>query len=166
MIGRPLRHLGWESSMDRHHRFYKRESLMFSETIHSLPIMAEGVRILELPAVDDLSIWHFNYTDWGHFLTKLNRYTSVEANNMLSRGQQPTIRWLLRKIMREISYRYFRRAGFKDGYRGFTLVSLMILYQILTYAKARQFREVGQETDILRKYAEIADEVHERGPGK
>lgn len=159
ILGEPMNGTGWGLASERHFRFFRRGSLLLAEGIHDVPRVAEQAVIERLPATPELAIWHFNYTDWAHFLGKLNRYTTIEAESMLARGERPSRGRMVRQVFHELLRRFFRRNALGDGYRGAVLTVLMMLYRIMSYAKARQIMEVGREDDILARYAAVADRV-------
>lgn len=84
-------------------------------------------------------ILHFPYPDLATYLTKLNRYTSFEARQML-REARPLrdLRFPVRSILRSILqfYRlYVRRRGYRDGAYGFVISLLGAMYPFLADAK-------------------------------
>lgn len=166
-FGRPLLHSGWGPSTDRHLRLFRKSALIPRlGRIHEVEVPRPDARILTLSAIPECSVWHFNYLDWSHFLEKLDRYTSVEARSLLERGEfirLPRLMWL---CVGEAGWRYIYRKGFKDGYRGAVLSLLMVVYRVMTYAKLRQFREVGDRASIQQLYSKIASGEAEAFPGQ
>lgn len=158
MFGAPLRGTGW--TPDRHLFFFKPSRLTppagNGAEIH-VPLRARpDARVLDLPQTDLESIWHFNYSDWAHFITKMNRYTSIEASQYDSRAD---VRYLLGQVMHEIVSRGLYGRAWKDGYRGLGLVAMMCTYRLTTWLKARQLADVGDDDAILAHYRALADEV-------
>lgn len=160
MFGAPLRATGW--APDRHWFFFRRNALAVPDLdgvrIHVGLRPHGSARVLELPASDELSVWHFNYTDWAQFVTKLNRYTSIEASETPD-DAVTSLPFLLRRLRAEVVDRGIRGKAWRDGYRGGALVALMCAYRLVTWLKVRQLREVGDEADIVRRYDRIADEL-------
>ncbi len=159
MMGAPLVGSGWSLGRDRHIRFYRRGSITHQDNIHSAGAIAEGARLTELPATIDLSIIHFNYLGWDHFVQKLNIYTTIEARQIFAASQHISRSEMFRSATREFRQRYFGDKGYKDGYRGLVLSVLMAVYRILVFAKVRQYHEKGNEAAIRKIYAGIAKDA-------
>ena len=159
MMGAPLTGSGWSLARDRQIRFYRRGSLSHRDEIHSVPDLADGARLLELPAEIDLAIVHFNYLGWDHFVEKLNRYTDIEARQIFATGGHIPRRDMLRQARREFWDRFVRDRGYRDGYRGFVLSWLMAGYRLLTFAKVRQLHEAGDTAAIALGYGEVARDL-------
>lgn len=159
LLGEKLDHTGWGADQDRHLRFFRKGSLSTSATIHRYLHPVAGARIHQLPADPDLCIVHFNYNDVTQFIDKLNRYTSVEAQQAKARGQHETGWGTTRKVLAEIYRRYVKKRGYRDGWRGFYLSLLMALYRVGTDAKLAELN-AGMGPDSARaRYRQIAEEL-------
>jgi glycosyltransferase involved in cell wall biosynthesis len=159
LLGAPLHHTGWGPAADYHARFFRRGSLTATGTIHDFLKAAPDAKILKLPCEDGLAIVHFNYLDLVHFLDKLNRYTTIEAEQALARGEAVTPVGSVWRALREFWRRYVEAQGFKDGWRGFYLSALMAFYRMSTAAKLAELRAgVGAET-AERLYADVAERI-------
>lgn len=159
LLGKKLEHTGWGASQDRHLRFFRRGSLKTSATIHDFLHPVDGARILELPADPDLCIVHFNYLDVTQFIEKLNRYTSVEAQQALERGKVETGWSTTREVFAELFRRYVKKGGYKDGWRGFYLSLLMALYRVGTAAKLAELKAGMGPGEARNVYRQIAEEL-------
>lgn len=161
MFGQPLRGTGWASDWDRHFFFFKPEHLRSVPPeltkVHTVMGPLPGARVLRLPAEDSLSVWHFNYTDWAHFVTKMNKYTSLEAEQGTP-GARSDLRSLGKSLVHEIRYRGIKGRAWRDGYRGAGLLALMCMYRSLVWLKSRQLDEVGDEKAIRALYDRISNE--------
>lgn len=159
LLGKKLEHTGWGARQDRHLRFFRRGSLKTSATIHDFLHPVDGARILELPADPDLCIVHFNYLDVTQFIEKLNRYTSVEAQQALERGKVETGWSTTREVFAELFRRYVKKGGYKDGWRGFYLSLLMALYRVGTAAKLAELKAGMGPGEARNVYRQIAEEL-------
>jgi glycosyltransferase involved in cell wall biosynthesis len=159
MIGKPIRHTGWAPDDDRHKRFFRRGSVVLSDRIHDAWQTVPEARIVSLPAIDEMSIHHFAYTDWSHFVAKMNRYTTIEANQVVASGKPLKLGRILWVSFREFLSRFISRAGYRDGYEGFVLSCLMVTYRLLVYAKSKQLAQHGNEAAIHRQYMSLAKAV-------
>jgi glycosyltransferase involved in cell wall biosynthesis len=159
LVGAPLRGTGWGPNHEIHPRFFRKGSLTFFDEIHSVPEPTAGARVITLSLEDDphLAIQHFNYLGFSDFIARLNRYTTIEAEQALARGDQGSMWRAIRATTREAGWRFVKAGGFRDGWRGFYLSALMGVYRLATAAKVRQLREAGTEDDVRASYARLAE---------
>ena len=102
---------------------------------------------------------HFSYLDTSQFLEKLNRYTSIEAEEALGRGQKSSIRKALRGGARESWQRFLRGGGFRAGWRGFYLCSFMVLYRFAVQAKLKELTDLNGRAGIEAGYHVEAERI-------
>lgn len=159
LLGEKLEHTGWGAQQDRHLRFFRRGSLNTSATIHNFLHPTESARICQLPADPELCIVHFNYNDVTQFIEKLNRYTTVEAQQAKERGQHETGWATTRKVASELYRRYLKKGGYRDGWRGFYLSLLMALYRVGTAAKLAELNAGMGSEGARARYREIAEDL-------
>ena len=162
MFGVPIRHTGWSPDLDRHVRFFRKGSVHLSNVIHDPIREISGATLYALPAKDEFSIHHFNYSDWSSFLRKLDRYTTVEANHRFASGETISGPRVAGNMAKEFLRRFIKHQGYRDGYRGAVLTSLMMTYQLAIYAKLRQLREVGDEAKIVSGYMQRAQQLRDK----
>ncbi|MBI5144183.1 MAG: glycosyltransferase family 2 protein [Candidatus Omnitrophica bacterium] len=95
---------------------------------------------------------HYTYKDWGDFLNKLNRQTDLEAKKWYKLSlEEPKkaaykmnfIHALWRALDRFIRG-YFIKKGYRDGFIGFMMAYFSSLYQIVSFAKYREFVARGR----------------------
>jgi len=159
MIGRTIRHTGWDPESDRHLRFFRRNSIVLSGGIHIPWQIVHEARVVSLPATDELSIHHFNYSDWSQFISKMNRYTSIEANQLLGNNTPIRFHRVFWACFKEFGVRYILRRGYRDGYEGFVLSCLMVTYRLLVAAKSMQLAQRGNDVAIQSQYMSWAKAV-------
>ena len=160
LLGRRILGSGWGLASDRHIRFFKRTSVeALPDGIHQAITLTSGARILQLPAEPQLAIVHFNYLDSHHFLVKLNRYTDVEAQQLVAAGEPLTWSKCLRGAVREVAWRLVKCRGYRDGWRGFVLAWYMATYRISAWAKAKQIIEAGYAVAASDYYNDAANQV-------
>lgn len=162
MFGAALRGTGWEPQADRHFFFFKPALLQSVQPeatrVHTIMRPLDTARVLRLPARDELVVWHFNYLDWSHFISKMDRYTSIEARDAAN-ATPLTAQGLSVELIKQIARRGVLSRFWRDGYRGGGLLWLMMTYRILVYLKRRQLTEVGDAAHISRKYHSIAEQM-------
>jgi len=125
IFGKWIRHTNWWP--DFHVRFFKKGKAFWSKQIHAYPEV-KG-KILKLPAEESLAITHYCYDSLDEFLTRMNRYTEIEAQNRLEAGERFSWKNFFWQPTREFLQRFIRHAGFLDGLHGFILSFLMVYYR-------------------------------------
>lgn len=126
-----IAHTNWWP--DKHIRFFKKDKLSWSEKIHSYP-KVEG-SILELPNDENLAIVHYGYQTLSQFIDRQERYSTIEAQNRFESGQRFSWLGFLWMPLREFLVRFIKHAGFLDGFYGFALTVLMMVYQLIVVVK-------------------------------
>lgn len=130
VLGEPLMHSSaWP---DRQLRFLRREVATFSNQIHSFsPKLQKEER---LPAMDALAIAHFNFETTTDFVTKLNVYSGIEAEQSKD-PKAPSVLRALFKAGREVAGRYVKMKGYKDGAEGLHFAVMLGIYRYLIESK-------------------------------
>jgi len=129
---------------------FRPEMATLSEEIHNYVEFSEEATPYTLPESQENAIVHFNYSGISDFIGRLNRYTSIEADQA-----EFAYRKLLLEPVREFGNRYIVKRGYERGLRGFFLSVFMAWYRFLTFAKAYQYETIGREEDIEEKYSNI-----------
>jgi glycosyltransferase involved in cell wall biosynthesis len=166
MFGARIKGSGWSLKNERHPRFYRAHHLVHHSELHAPSLPVPGARVTQLPPEDHLALIHFNYTDWAHFIAKLNRYTSIASNERLARGERPSAVRTALLMAREVLSRLIVDGGWRDGANGLGLAFAMAGYQLGIDLKLRQLIRVGGVDAIRREYARIAAAapMDRRGP--
>lgn len=139
-FGKWIAHTNWWP--DKHVRFFKKGSVEWSEKIHRYPKISG--KVLSLQAKEDLAIEHFGYDSISEFLDRQNRYSTIEAENLFSNGVKFSLLNLFWKPKREFLVRFLRHAGFLDGFEGFALTILMMIYQVQVMIKLWELEKQKQ----------------------
>lgn len=130
-MGRWIRHCGWHP--DRIVRLFDRERAGFDDAPVHEQVRAEG----RTPDLDGLLL-HHAYDDFGQFLRKQDRYTTIAAEAAVRAGRRATI---LQALMRG-SWTFLRtfamKAGFADGWHGLLLCLAMGASTTSKYVKIWQ----------------------------
>lgn len=130
-FGQWIAHNNWWP--DKHVRFFKKGALFWSDKIHEYPKVTG--KLLNLKAQEDLAIEHFGYDCVSEFLERQNRYSQIEAENLFSEGVNFSWFNFTWKPLREFLVRFIRHSGFLDGFYGFALVILMMIYKLEVLVK-------------------------------
>src|SRR3989344_6138183 len=114
-------------------RFFKKGTVSWGEKIHSDPQTdGEGIK---LDTKEDYAIVHHHYNSISQFLDRLNRYTSVQANELHADGIKFQWTDLITKPLSEFLSRFFANKGFEDGLHGLTLSLLQAFSFLIVYLK-------------------------------
>lgn len=143
-------------------RFFKKGKVMWSDEIHRPP-KTEG-QGLDLPAEEELAIIHYNYQTISQFITRMNRYTTVEANQLIKQNYE--FKWsdLIEKPLSEFLSRFFANKGYQDGLHGLALSLLQAFSFLIVYLKVWEnssFKEtVFKLTDLEQEKNEAAFQIN------
>jgi (heptosyl)LPS beta-1,4-glucosyltransferase len=157
MFGHLIAHAGWGADQDKQFRFFRRDALEVHPDIHRKPSLIPGKKMMVLKEKDVPPIVHFNYTDANQFLTKMQRYTDIEAKAI--QPGEPGILRIALAAGKEFVLRYFVLQGFRDGWQGLYLALLMVTYRATALAKAAEIAERQQFGTIEIRYEQIAAQV-------
>jgi glycosyltransferase involved in cell wall biosynthesis len=127
-LGREIRHCGWYPGYVV--RLFRRGKVRYDDAFVHESVRVEG-------EIGRLRSELVHYTDPTiyHYLQKLNRYTSLAAQELLSRGRRGCVRDLLLRPPAFFLRMYLVRGGFLDGMHGFVLSYLSAFYVFVKYAK-------------------------------
>ncbi len=156
---------------DYHPRFYKKGSVTWKNEIHTKP-ETKGSK-LTLSADESLAIIHYHYQSVSQFIERLNRYTTIQANELVEAGYMFQWSDLITKPLSEFMGRFFANRGFEDGLHGLVLSLLQAFSFLVVYLKVweadgfkeekinlSQLKEVskqgGKEIDYWFKYVNLS----------
>ncbi|MEM3795630.1 MAG: glycosyltransferase family 2 protein [Thermoprotei archaeon] len=159
LLGAHIKYSGWGPEQDRQKRFFRKGIAHASSKIHAFLHSLPEARVYNIPYEPDFAIIHFNYINCDHFLEKLNRYTNVEASQAYDRGEKISIPKSLFLSAKEFLNRYFRKQGFRDGWRGFYLSLFMAFYRLSIYCKLIELKDVGTRSEVIAQYHDEAERI-------
>ena len=138
-LGRWIRSTDWYP--DRPLRLYDRRVAKWNDRyVH------ESVRINGRVGVLRSELYHYSYRDVAEHLTRMNRYTTLSAAQMMSDGQRASWLDLLGHPPLVFLRNYVWRRGFRDGLPGL-IVSLMNSYYVFSkYAKLWEQQTESERT--------------------
>ena len=139
-FGKWIAHTNWWP--DYHVRFFKKGKVSWSNKIHLYP--KTSGELLNLPAKEDLAIIHKGYDSISEFINRQNRYSLIEAENLYADGHRFSLQDFFWKPTREFLVRYIKHMGFMDGFYGFVLTFLMMLYKIQVMIKIWEIQKQKQ----------------------
>jgi glycosyltransferase involved in cell wall biosynthesis len=146
IFGKFIEHTGWYP--DPQLRLFRRGKGKFVKTHVHEPIKLDGES-----AYLKAHLIHHHYTSISEFMNKtINIYAPSEAQDYLDKGYQLAYLDVIRFPLNEFVSRFFARQGYKDGFHGLILSSLMAFYHLLVFCliwEKQGFREYGRE-DFLK----------------
>jgi glycosyltransferase involved in cell wall biosynthesis len=162
LFGHLMQGAGWASFQDIQPRLFKKGFVKFSEQIHSDYQVHNNPRIFKINNPKEGFI-HFNYIDIEEFIDMLNRYTTIEAQN-INKGLKVDFNpiKLIFQVIKDIMWRFISLKGYKDGIQGFYLSGLMGAYLISTFAKLclmKKFNSIAPREEIVKLYADITHKI-------
>jgi len=148
IFGKWIRHGGWYPQYKL--RLYRKESGSWKGRVHERFEAMGEVATFSSPIVHD------SYKTIHLFLEKFNRYSTIDAEEEFAEGRRFSIVRMFFAPAERFFGRYVRHQGFRDGFHGFALASLIALNYFLRYLKlwekhdslSRQSREDGQQGDL------------------
>lgn len=134
IFGKWMKHSGWWP--DYNIRFFKKGSVSWNEIIHSVPMtIGKG---LDLPQLQEYAIKHRHYSSVEEYITRMNKYTTIQAKEINKKGVEFKWRDVLVKPASEFLRRYFAESGYKDGLHGLVISLLQMLSELTIYVKLWQ----------------------------
>ncbi|GIW87478.1 MAG: glycosyl transferase [Isosphaeraceae bacterium] len=130
LFGRPFVASG--TQLDRPLRLFLRDRGRWVGRVHETVELNGAVG--QLRHVID----HRTHETLSVFLSKLDRYTTLEAAELASRGRRPRPFDLTLRPLGTFFRLYLARAGFRDGVEGFLFCSLSAVSTLVRYAKLRE----------------------------
>jgi glycosyltransferase involved in cell wall biosynthesis len=129
-LGRWILHSGWYP--DRKVRLFdRRKARWVGEFVH------ESVRVDGPVGHLESNLLHFTCSSLSEHLRTMDRYTTLAAQEMVTRGQSLAFARLLLDPPWTVFRTYVLKLGFLDGIEGLTIAYMAGLYNFVKYAKAR-----------------------------
>lgn len=129
-LGRWILHSGWYP--DRKVRLYDRRRAHWEgDFVH------ESVKVEGTIGHLDCNLLHFTCDSITSHLKRMDRYTTLAAQELVARGKKVTLADLLFDPPWTFLRTYILQAGFLDGVEGLTIAYMAAFYNFVKYAKAR-----------------------------
>lgn len=137
IFGHFMTNSGWWP--DYNVRFFKKGSVRWTDEIHRPPqVLGEG---LDLPVKEEYAILHHSYETVSQFISRMDRYTAIQAEELKRKGYE--FRWqdLFEKPLNEFLSRFFAMEGYKDGLYGLALSFLQAFSDLVVYLKLWEIKK-------------------------
>jgi glycosyltransferase involved in cell wall biosynthesis len=129
-LGRWILHCGWYP--DRKVRLYNRHKARWvGDFVH------ESVQVRGRLGHLESNLLHFTCDSLSEHLKTMDRYTTLAAEELVSRKTRVGWRHLILDPAWTFTKTYFVYRGFLDGIEGLTIAYMAALYTFLKYAKSR-----------------------------
>ncbi len=133
-LGRWMRHSGWYP--DYVLRLFKKDKARFDDSLVHEKLILEGkVGFLKN------EILHYTDPDISHYLSKMDRYTTLSAQQLLAEGKGATLFDLLFRPVAIFFKMYILKSGFLDRWEGFVLACFSSFHVFVKYAKLWHLRK-------------------------
>ena len=150
IFGKWVEHSLWWP--DYNIRFFKKGKVTWDDEIHSIPL-TEG-RGIDLEAGSENAIVHNHYTSVAQYVSRMDRYTSIQAESLIKNGYKFNWTDIPGKSFNEFLSRYLAGEGYKDGLHGLVLALLQATSELLVYVKVwekNKFKEENISSGEIRE---------------
>lgn len=132
LFGHEMRHTGWWP--DYQLRLMRPELSHYDDSrqVHEFPVVSGDVYSLLNPLI------HFNYANWGQFISKQRKYAALEAAALHAEGIRARPLSFFGQPIRELHRRLVVYQGWRDGSHGIALSIAMALYRAEIYRRLSQ----------------------------
>lgn len=115
--------------------FYRAQLKKYTGNIHESPQFTGPLKDLKG------LINHYSHKSLSEGLVKSAHWTKVEAREFIKAGHPPITWWRLIKVMVwEFCYRYFKKMGFLDGFVGFVEAAVQAMNRFFVYEQIWELR--------------------------
>ena len=128
-----VKHGGWYPASKV--RLFRKDKFKYEEVEVHPRVFIEGV-CGHLKS----DIVHKGYPDIEHFLSSVNRQSTLEARKWINTGRKMSLGRAIWRIGDRFMRRYLRKKAYKDGLYGFVIAYFDSLYQLLSYVKFREMK--------------------------
>lgn len=154
LLNKWIQHTGWWP--DFQIRFFKKNYVKWVKQIHGIPeTIGKG---FDMEAIEANAITHYNYQSIEQFISRLNKYTSVTAEEYFLKNIRSTQKDLFLFPTKEFVKRFFVQEGFKDGIHGLALSFLQSFYELVVMLKLWELEGFKEEKIKLEQMKDFLNE--------
>ncbi len=123
-----------------HPRLFRKPNINLNDytaKIHTFFDFIQGSRYITIKgSYPELCMLHFTNPTVTFFIDKINGYTTIEANQRYANPTNLLLIYLVAiKTLKAFVVHYIKRRGFLDGWRGFWLSIIFVIYEFLVASK-------------------------------
>lgn len=127
MFGKWIEYGSWPSQC--HIRLYRKGAAEWKSEVHEKIVIEGSIGMLSSPLL------HYSHLTIGRFVTKMNNYTDIEAQQWYEQGVRKNWIIIILSSIRIFVLEYIQRQGFRDKGHGFVLAILLSVYHFLARVK-------------------------------
>lgn len=128
-----VRYGGWYPSPQL--KLFRKDKFRYEEArVHARAFMDDPCGHLKSDVI------HYSYRNIEDFLSKLNGYTSREAQKWFEQNKPMRLGRFIWRTYDRFIRAYFVKKGYRDGFIGFVVAYFAGLYQLLSYLKYREIK--------------------------
>jgi glycosyltransferase involved in cell wall biosynthesis len=135
-LGRWIRHSGWYP--DRKVRLFRKSNASWQGRIH------ERLNVTGTTACLPGAILHFTYRGISDHLSRINRYSSLQAEEIAEKGKTLLLCRALVLPVSTFARHYLLKLGFLDGFPGFLIALFSSWATALKYCKALELKRAAR----------------------
>lgn len=155
IFGKWIKHSRWWP--DYNLRFFRKGVVKWSDKIHSIPeTRGHGI---DLAAKEEMALIHYNYQSVSQYLERLNRYSQIQARELMAEGYRFDWKDLLGKPIDEFISRFFAGQGYLDGIHGLALAFLQAISEGVKYLQVWEM-EKFQQQELISVNREIEKQLN------
>jgi glycosyltransferase involved in cell wall biosynthesis len=162
VFGHLFKFTGSGPLQDAQLRFFKKGYMAFSPAIHQIYNINNDARIFKIDKENE-SFIHFAYVSVEQWIEKMDRYSTIEANNVFNDIKTNiTFKGLFIKSLKNFIKKYFIQKGYKEGEFGFLWILLELAYFNISYIKLKlmeKFDTLNPEEKIRDEYQQITKKI-------
>lgn len=141
IFGKWIKHARWWPDLQI--RLFKKGKVTWLNEIHSIPVTeGEGV---DFEIKEENAIKHYNYSSISQFITRVDRYTTIQAKELITENYNFRVTDLFKRPIGEFISRYLAEDGFKDGLHGFAVCVLQAFSELILYLKLWENTKFSEE---------------------
>jgi len=119
-------------------RFFKKGYVFWPDRVHEMPNINGTIDTIDSKKTE-LAIIHYNYDSIEAYITRLNKYTTLELAKYKERNIKFSIKLLIFRPLGEFIKKFIFKKGYKDGIHGFVFSVLQATYKFVSIAKLWEY---------------------------
>jgi len=151
IFGHRMRGTGWGPHQEHHIRFFRNGTLDVDSTIHSPLRVIPDATLGRIPPIAGTAIVHLNYKNLAHWFEKMQRYTTIEAEQRFARNEYYRLIWwrFAGNFVLVFWSRFWTRHGYKDCLYGVLLSLLYAHYDATWRIKLWRKQQMAEDTPTI-----------------
>lgn len=117
-------------------RLFKKSCMAYVAQVHNFEQVSTNARVFYLKEQNNIGIVHFAYSSVDGLLNKINRYSTIEADNIFDNSKKPLKLW---KIMLRYPYHLLKDLFYYKNYKPwpvqFYMTTAHFFYELSSYIK-------------------------------